>query len=84
MIPNITQLSRAVFKPGQVADSHVHKDMFEVFLTEQGVGVMDINGKIIAMKPGVCITVEPGEPHEVTNNGSVDLVVTTLGILDKR
>ncbi|SRR5258706_4000793 len=83
-IPNITQLARAIFKPGQIASIHAHLDMYEVFLTEQGKGLMKIDDKPYDMEPGVCITVEPGESHEVTNNGSEDLIITILGILDKR
>ncbi len=80
-IPNITQLSRAVFKPGQIASSHTHPDMYEVFVTEQGKGIININSKFFDMEPGVCITVEPGESHEVKNNSAEDLVITIVGIL---
>lgn len=80
-IPNVTQLSKTVFKPHQVASSHKHADMYEVFLTEKGEGTMIINDKSYSLEPGICITVEPGESHEVVNNSEDDLVITILGIL---
>jgi mannose-6-phosphate isomerase-like protein (cupin superfamily) len=83
-VPNITQFSRAIIKPGQVASSHIHVDIYEVFLTESGNGEMKIEDEVVAIGPGICITIEPGEAHEVLNNGDGDLVILTLGILDRR
>lgn len=80
-IPNITQFAKAAFPPGEIAEKHMHEDMYEVFLTEQGSGIMEINGNKIPMEPGTCITVEPGESHEVTNTGRENLIVLILGII---
>lgn len=83
-IPNITQLSKATFKPGQVAPSHVHQDMYEVFLVEFGLGSISIDNEVFPLKSGTCVTVQPGESHELTNTGKDDLVITILGVLDKK
>lgn len=80
-IPNITQFARAVFPPGETAAGHIHQDMYEVFLTEKGNGLMEIDGQKIPMEPGTCITVEPGEMHEVKNTENGNLIVLILGIL---
>lgn len=80
-IPGITQFSKAYFPPGQTAEGHTHKDMYEVFLTEKGSGIMELNGNKIPLEPGICITVEPYEVHEVTNTGKDELIVLILGII---
>lgn len=80
-IPNITQFAKAVFPRGETAAGHIHKDMYEVFLIEKGYGTMDLNERKIPLRAGICITVEPGELHEITNTGEEDLVVLILGIL---
>lgn len=81
-IPNIIQFARAVFPPGEVAAGHTHEDIYEIFLTEKGSGMMEVDGNKISLEPGTCITVEPGETHEVTNTGNEDLVVLILGVLN--
>jgi quercetin dioxygenase-like cupin family protein len=79
-LPHLTNFSQARFAPGQVAAAHVHRDMCEVFFVEAGTGVIQINGQDYALQPGVCIAVEPGEVHEVTNAGPDDLVLTYFGL----
>lgn len=79
-IPKVTQLAQVVFMPGQIAPAHVHKDMYEVFYARSGKGVILINGKKIKFEAGTCITVEPGESHEVRNVGSQALEVNVLGV----
>lgn len=79
-VPHLTQFSRVTFKVGQIASSHKHEDMYEIFSVESGIGKVVIDGKTIELAPGVCVTVEPGEEHEITNTGSEDLLITILGI----
>lgn len=79
-IPNLTQYAQVVLKCGHVAGAHTHMDMYEVFLGISGSGLIVLNNKEYRLESGVCITVEPGESHEVRNNGKEDLVVNILGI----
>lgn len=79
-IPHLTQFSRATFKPGQVANNHIHQDMYEIFYVENGEGEIIVNGSKYSLASGVCVTVEPAENHEVINTGKVDLILTILGI----
>jgi mannose-6-phosphate isomerase-like protein (cupin superfamily) len=79
-LPHLTNFSQARFAPGQVAAAHAHTDMCEVFFVESGTGVIRIDGHDHALAAGVCIAVEPGETHEVSNTGSVDLVLTYFGL----
>ncbi len=81
-IEHLTNFSRAVFPPGEVADAHHHRDMTEVFLVASGSGEMAVNDAVFPMTPGVCITIEPTETHELRNTGTDDLVVLYFGIVD--
>lgn len=79
-LPHLTNFSQARFAPGQVAAAHAHTDMCEVFFVEAGTGTIEINGEAQALTPGVCVAVEPGEVHEVSNTGTADLVLTYFGL----
>lgn len=80
VIPKLTNFSRAVFPPGEIAPSHVHKDMTEVFFIESGQGEFAVNDELIPLEAGVCVTIEPGDLHELRNMGSTDLCVIYFGI----
>lgn len=79
-LPHLINFAQAYFAPGQVATAHAHQDMSEVFFVESGSGVIHIDGQNYPLQPGTCIAVEPGEVHEITNNGSTDLVLTYFGL----
>lgn len=79
-LPHLTNFSQARFAPGQVANSHSHSDMCEVFFVESGLGNICVNGIDYPLTPGVCIAVEAGEIHEVSNRGNTDLVLTYFGL----
>jgi quercetin dioxygenase-like cupin family protein len=79
-LPHLTNFSQARFAPGQVAASHVHWDMCEVFFVESGTGTIRIDDRTYALLPGTCIAVEPGETHEVSNPGPTELVLTYFGL----
>ncbi len=83
-LPGLTNFSQARFAPGQVTAAHCHPDMYEVFFVESGTGVIHVDGKRLALNPGVCVAVEPGETHEVCNTGAVELVLTYFGLLVSR
>jgi quercetin dioxygenase-like cupin family protein len=79
-LPHLTNFSQARFAPGQIAPAHAHQDMCEVFFVESGSGVMQIDEQEYVLSAGVCIAVEPGETHEVKNNGEEELVLTYFGL----
>ena len=54
--------------------------MYEVFFVSAGTGTMTVNGIDQMLLPGVCMLVEPGDVHEVTNTGEESLVLTYFGI----
>ena len=79
-LPHLTNFSQACFAPGQIASGHSHTDMSEVFFVESGLGNIRINGIDYQLKLGVCIAVEPGEIHEISNTGNTDLIITYFGL----
>ncbi|MEM8718254.1 MAG: cupin domain-containing protein [Cyanobacteria bacterium P01_G01_bin.39] len=79
-IPHLTNFSQATFAPGQTAAAHAHQDMSEVFFVSSGEGLIRINDQEYNLVPGVCVSVEAGEVHEVLNTGESDLILTYFGI----
>jgi mannose-6-phosphate isomerase-like protein (cupin superfamily) len=63
-----------------VAAGHAHEGMWEIFVVEDGEGVMRVDGMPQALAAGTCIVVEPGEVHEVEAVGSRPLVLLYFGI----
>lgn len=76
----ITQLARAVFKPGQLAPGHVHLDMGEVFLVLEGTLTIKVDGTTTTHPAGTCLSLPPNENHELSNQSDTDLVLLTLGV----
>lgn len=79
-IPHITNFSRAVFPPGEVAPLHNHSDMTEVFYIEAGSAVIDVDGELIDLPQGSCITIASNEQHELKNNSPLPLTVLYFGV----
>jgi quercetin dioxygenase-like cupin family protein len=79
-LPHLTNFSQARFAPGQTAPAHAHQDMCEVFFVEAGAGIILINNQEYPLLPGNCVAIEPGEFHEVVNNGTTELVLTYFGL----
>jgi quercetin dioxygenase-like cupin family protein len=79
-VPHLTNLSRAVLRPGQTASVHAHSDMFEIFSVLSGEGWIRIDERTYRLTQGVTVVVEPGENHEVHASGDSDLLLSYLGI----
>jgi quercetin dioxygenase-like cupin family protein len=79
-VPHLVYFSQAIFPPGEIAAAHFHPDLHEIFFVESGQGSITINGNNYPLLPGNCITVNPGEVHELVNNGDVDLIITYFSI----
>lgn len=76
----ITQLARAVFKPGDIAPGHAHLDMGEVFLVLSGTLTIKVDGKTTIHQAGTCLALDPNENHELSNETEKELVILTLGV----
>lgn len=81
--PPLITLAQAYFPPGKSAAVHRHPDMVEVFLVEQGRGMMQVEGRKYPLAPGVCVAVAPGEGHQVENPGPGELVLTYFGVCSR-
>ncbi len=79
-IPHLTNFSQAKLSPGQVSKAHFHHNMWEVFFVEAGVGTIRVNHQSYPLHKGSCVTVEPGEIHEIINTGVNELIVTYFGV----
>lgn len=79
-VPHVTTFARATLLPSQTAHAHEHPDMYEVFFAERGEGKITVDGVPHRFAPGVCVVVEPGERHEVTNDSDAELVLSYFGI----
>lgn len=79
-VPHLTQFARSVFQPGQVAPGHSHDDMWEVFQVVSGVLTAEVDGVVHTLGAGSIITLQPGERHELSNQGTEELHLTYFGI----
>ena len=79
-LQNLIYFSRAVFPPGETAETHNHSDMAEIFYVSSGCAQVTVNGQDFICTEGSCITIEPHENHQLTNTGDQDLILLYLGI----
>jgi len=79
-LPVLTNFSQAVFKPGDIAPSHHHGDMWEVFFVRSGGGVIRVDGLESPLVEDECWVIEPGETHEIANDTEGDLVLLYFGL----
>ena len=79
-LPHLTGFSQARFPAGEIAGGHQHDDMYEIFYVEQGHGLIRVDNREIVLEPGVCISVAPGEYHEIESTGNEELVVNYFGV----
>ncbi|MCF6157315.1 MAG: cupin domain-containing protein [wastewater metagenome] len=79
-IPYITNFSQANFKPGQTSGQHIHENLYEVFLVEEGEGTICIENTEYYVRKGFCVVAEPGEMHNIINTTQSDFVITYFGL----
>ena len=59
-------LSELIYEVPKGEAYHFH-DYHEYYLVMEGYGEMNIEGKMIPLKPGILLMVEPGERHEIAS-----------------
>ena len=64
--------------PGAGIGEHDHNDEDEIYIIQQGRGVIADNGKNVEVEPGDAILTGKGSSHSIKNIGDVDLIVTAL------
>lgn len=80
VLPRLWQFAQVTFQPGEIAREHTHDDFYEVMLVEKGKGMIKVNGTEYPFNEGTSVAVEPGELHEVINNGNEPLIITFFSI----
>ena len=70
--------ARLELPPGSGIGLHEHKDEDEVFIIQQGKGVVVENGKETEVEAGDAILTGGGASHSIKNTGIKSLVVTAV------
>lgn len=81
VIPNVIQVSHSVVPPGEQCGLHAHDDMHELFLVEQGRGMMMVDGFATEISRGDSMVINPRESHALMNPYKEELRVVVMGIL---
>ncbi|MGI6575325.1 MAG: cupin domain-containing protein [bacterium] len=68
----------AEFPPYEKPDAHVHAAEEEIIYILSGKGIMEMDGEIINLLPGVAVYMPPGKEHRVENTGDETLKLITL------
>jgi len=80
IVPQLMMFGSAIFKPGQLVETHKHDTMYEVFYIQSGKVDFVVNDKKIVLSEGDCITIEEGEYHSQCNSYEVDVAWIYFGI----
>jgi quercetin dioxygenase-like cupin family protein len=90
-VPGVTNCSVVTLPPGLVIERHVHPSKYEIFLTSGGRGLFkvwapgaaeaDEPREVFELKPGVCCTIGPEEPHMICAAEDCELTMTYLGVV---
>jgi len=64
-LPFIKHINHIILQPGDSASEHVHSDYVEVFYCIRGDAEFSIKGKILPVRKGNLLFVEPGEVHAI-------------------
>ncbi|MCP4650854.1 MAG: cupin domain-containing protein [PVC group bacterium] len=67
-----------VLAPGAGIGLHEHANEDEMFIIQQGKGVVTDNDKEVEVTVGDCIITGGGSSHSVKNTGNTDLVITAV------
>jgi mannose-6-phosphate isomerase-like protein (cupin superfamily) len=66
------------FEPGQEHALHAHAGQDKVYQVVSGRGVCLLEGREIALEPGVLLVAPEGVPHGIRNTGAERLVVLAI------
>ena len=67
-------LAEATVRPGESTNLHYHRQAEEIYYILRGHGLVSLADESVEVMAGMAITIAPGTPHNVVNNGMVDLV----------
>jgi quercetin dioxygenase-like cupin family protein len=66
------------FEPGQEHALHAHEGMDKVYQVLAGRGRFLLEGRELAMEPGLMLVAPSGVPHGIRNDGGERLVVLAI------
>jgi quercetin dioxygenase-like cupin family protein len=66
------------FEPGQQHELHSHAGMDKVYHVLAGRGIFLLQGRELAMEPGVMLIAPQGVPHGIRNTSSDRLLVLAI------
>jgi mannose-6-phosphate isomerase-like protein (cupin superfamily) len=66
------------FEPGQEHALHAHAGQDKVYSVVSGRGVCLLEGREVALEPGVLLVAPEGVPHGIRNTGAQRLVVLAI------
>jgi mannose-6-phosphate isomerase-like protein (cupin superfamily) len=66
------------FEPGQEHALHAHAGQDKVYQVVSGRGVCLLEGREVALEPGVLLVAPEGVPHGIRNTGAERLVVLAI------
>jgi len=66
------------FEPGQEHALHAHEGMDKVYFVLEGAGRFLLEGRELAMEPGIMLVAPRGVSHGVRNSGEGRLVVLAV------
>lgn len=72
-VPNLNTFGKAYLKPGQSVGQHVHENIFEIFYVLSGKAIFEVEGIQYEITPDQCISIEPGENHDMSNPFNEDV-----------
>ena len=79
-VDHLMFLSQAIFPPGEMAATHHHHDMTEIFFVSDGSGTFTVNGHEHKLEPGDCLVISPDESHMISNTGNDSLILTYFAL----
>ena len=62
-------LAEATVPPGARTIRHFHRTSEELYLFVEGTGRMLLDGEEHDVRPGDCVVIPPGTPHQLRNTG---------------
>ena len=66
-------LAQIQIAPGKSSALHYHKRSEEIYFILKGEGFMSLDGKEFKLIPGQACLIQPGEIHQISNQGDAEL-----------
>ena len=63
------RVQMVTINPGDTISAHYHKTSHEVYCVMQGQCTLVVDGQEIILRPGMLLSIEPGDIHQLHNHG---------------